>query len=86
MGRMTRILITGSRSWPCHSVAEQVIARLLSRYGPNIIIIHGGARGVDLTFELVAKEHDLTTEVHEADWDRHGKREEGWLLRHMVDI
>lgn len=47
-----RVLVAGSRSWPCHSVAEQVIARLLSRYGPNIVIVHGHCpTGVDAAFD-----------------------------------
>lgn len=69
-----RVLITGSRDWAAHAVAEQVIARLLARYGPNLILVHGGAKGVDLAFELAAKEHDLATEVHEANWTKHGRR------------
>ena len=45
-----RILITGSRDWPAHAVAEQVIARLLSSDVPNLVIVHGRAKGVDLPF------------------------------------
>jgi hypothetical protein len=72
-GDPVRILITGSRDWACHELAESVIARLIARYGPNLVIVHGGARGVDLSFEMAAKEHDLVTEPHPADWSQ-GRR------------
>jgi hypothetical protein len=72
-GESIRILITGSRDWACHELAESVIARLIARYGPNLVIVHGAARGVDLSFEMAAKEHDLVTEPHPADWDKHGR-------------
>ena len=42
-----RILIVGDRHWNCSELAEQIVTRLLARYGPTIVIIHGGEPGVD---------------------------------------
>ena len=40
----------------------------------NIVIITGGAEGVDSIANKVAKEWGLKTKVMNADWDRYGKR------------
>ncbi len=45
-----RILVTGDRHWRCDELAERVVNRLLARYGPDLVIIHGGAPGVDQSF------------------------------------
>lgn len=69
-----RVLVTGSRDWACHAVAEQVIARLLSRYGPNVVVVHGACpTGVDATFDAEAKANGIDVEAHPADWDLHGR-------------
>ena len=39
-----RILVTGDRHWHCDDLAEQVLNRLLARYGPGLTIVHGGRR------------------------------------------
>lgn len=47
-----RIIVTGDREWACLGIAEQVITRLIARYGPGITIVHGACKGVDQSFEL----------------------------------
>jgi YspA, cpYpsA-related SLOG family len=63
-----RILVTGDRHWSCQDLAEQVLNRLLARYGPGIVIVHGGACGVDQSFSEACRELCILTEPHVADW------------------
>jgi YspA, cpYpsA-related SLOG family len=63
-----RILITGDRHWRCHDLAEQILNRLLARYGPDLTIIHGGAAGVDNAFSVACEGLGITAEPHLADW------------------
>jgi hypothetical protein len=64
----TRILITGDRHWRCDDLAKQIINRLLARYGPELIIVHGGAPGVDNAFATACRELGIVAEPHLADW------------------
>lgn len=80
-----RVLVTGDREWACLGIAEAVVTRLVARYGPGVMIIHGGAKGVDLSFELAAREQEVATEVHEADWEKHGRKAGPLSNQEMVD-
>jgi hypothetical protein len=42
-----RILVVGDRHWNCPELADQIVNRLLARYGLEIVVIHGGECGVD---------------------------------------
>src|SRR5262245_28030275 len=68
-----RVLITGDRLWYCHELAAVVLRRLVARYGTDIVIVHGGATGVDEAFALCCKGLGIAAEAHPADWDRLGK-------------
>jgi hypothetical protein len=63
-----RILITSDRHWRCDDLAEQILGRLLARYGPGLVIIHGGAAGVDNSFAMACENLGITTEPELADW------------------
>jgi YspA, cpYpsA-related SLOG family len=63
-----RILITGDRHWNCVELAERVLNRLLARYGPILVIIHGGACGVDQAFAMACRELGIFAEAHLPDW------------------
>jgi hypothetical protein len=63
-----RILVTGDRRWNCHDLAARILRRLVDRYGPDLVIVHGGAPGVDWAFSRACRELDVTTEAHLADW------------------
>jgi hypothetical protein len=58
------------RVWPTHplNLAEQIINRLLARYGPELIIVHGGAPGVENGFAMACRELGIVAEPHLADW------------------
>lgn len=75
---MIRILVTGSRR--ADERDRQLIAAVLAEelalpnYGNDLVIVHGGASGVDTIAHLWAAEHALSVERYFADWDRLGRR------------
>ena len=69
-----RVIVTGDRNWACRELAEMIVSRLLARFGPGLIIVHGDAAGVDAAFAAACDELGVEQERHPADWDRLGKR------------
>ncbi len=69
-----RTIVTGDRFWACHHLPAAILRRLVASYGPDIVIVHGDAAGVDESLGGAAKGLGLTVEAHPADWDRVGKR------------
>jgi hypothetical protein len=67
-----RIAIIGSRGWPFPETVRAVVRRLAEK-DSSIVIVSGGARGVDSVAERAAKAAGLEVVVYEADWDRHGR-------------
>jgi hypothetical protein len=67
---MKRVLITGSRSWENERVIRQVLNRLIERQPPrSILIIAGGAPGVDTIAEREAKKLGIHVARIDALWD-----------------
>jgi len=64
-----KVLITGDRNWN----NKTAIKRELSKFPPETIIIHGGARGADKLAGEVAKELGFQVQEYPADWQKHGK-------------
>jgi hypothetical protein len=62
-----RILVTGDRHWPCTELAERIVNRLIGRYGPNLLIIHGEAPGVANAFAAACRKLGVVAEPHLAD-------------------
>jgi hypothetical protein len=61
-----RIIVTGDRNWYAPDLAEQVLNRLLLRYGPGLVIVHGGATGIDRSFAEACGELGVEQEAHPA--------------------
>jgi hypothetical protein len=80
-----RVIVTGDRFWSCHQLATAILRRLVARYGPDIVIVHGDATGVDESFATAAKGLGIAVEAHPADWDRLGKRAGPIRNQQMVD-
>jgi hypothetical protein len=59
-----RVIVTGDRHWNVPELAEDVINRLLARYGPDLVIVHGGAAGIDQSFAVACRELGVTAEAH----------------------
>ena len=65
----TKVAIVGSRNYPKLYKVRELVFQLPD----NCIVISGGARGVDRTAEMAAKEKGLLTIVFPADWKKYGK-------------
>ena len=73
-----RVLVTGTRAanWP----TEQIVTRALDdarevagAVGRTILVVHGGARGVDTIAGFWAVAAGIPCERHPADWQRIGR-------------
>lgn len=80
-----RVLVTGSRTWTDRELIYELIRAGKERF-TDLIVVHGGCpNGADRIAELVAHILDLETEVHRADWKRHGQRAGFLRNKAMVD-
>jgi hypothetical protein len=69
-----RIIITGDRNWYDPDLADQIVARLIARYGPGIVIVHGAAAGIESSLAEAADEIGVEHEPHPAHWNDLGRR------------
>lgn len=69
-----RILICGSREWNDSEAIEFVIDKLISKYGDDISIIHGAARGADSLAGQAATKRELVTVSCPAKWGKYDKK------------
>lgn len=53
--------------------AETYLSNQLSDYMPELVIVHGGARGADSIADRWAKRNHISVKPHPADWDRFQK-------------
>jgi YspA, cpYpsA-related SLOG family len=63
-----RVIVKGGRHWAALDLAEDILKRLLTKYGPNLVIIDGGACGVDKAFAIAFRKLGVLAEPHLADW------------------
>jgi hypothetical protein len=61
--------VTGDRNWYAPDFAEEVLNRLIIRYGPGLVIVHGGATGIDRSFAEACGEVGVEQEAHPARWE-----------------
>lgn len=65
-----RILITGSRSWYCQSIARDTLTAIRARIGDGFVAVHGDcATGVDRAFRDQCEVMGVRDERHPAKWD-----------------
>lgn len=50
-------------------IANRFSLEIAFRYGPDIVLVHGGATGDDESFVTAAKELAVAVEAYPADWD-----------------
>lgn len=60
-----RVLVCGDRDWS----DEEKIHRILSRFDPNTVIIHGACSGADTIADNIARTIGLNVIPFPADWD-----------------
>jgi hypothetical protein len=63
-----RIVVAGDRHWHADEVAVAILTRLVARYGPGIVIVHGGAPGIDQSFTVACTELGVIEELCLADF------------------
>ncbi len=68
-----KILICGSRHWTNYNSILSVIRRLITCYGPDILIVEGGASGADLLSRKAAIECGISYKEFPADWNKYGR-------------
>ncbi len=62
---MTRVLVTGSRSWKPIDLATEVLARLREHYGDDLVVVHGAFHGgIDAAFAAGCKALGVRQEPH----------------------
>ncbi len=61
-----RVIVTGDRARSAPELAEQIVSRLLIRFGPGLVIVHGAATGIDRSFAEVCGELGVEQEAHPA--------------------
>jgi hypothetical protein len=64
-----RVIVTGNRHWYAPDLAEKVVNRLVRRYGRGLVIVHGGATGIDQSFAEACTKLGIEQELHPARWD-----------------
>jgi hypothetical protein len=79
-----RIVVTGERAWVCDELAMVVLERLIARYGREIVIIHGGAAGVDESFSKACKSLGIALDVRLASWPQTGNPTIGTRNRELI--
>jgi hypothetical protein len=65
-------LVTGDRDRICFDLAITIVRRLVKRYGPDIVIVHGACRGVDDSFRSACRWLGINDKAHVPDWTRFG--------------
>lgn len=68
-----RILITGSRYWTNVEKVYTVLEHAKERFGDNIIVVEGDAKGADKISGKCAKALALGLEVYPADWETYNQ-------------
>jgi hypothetical protein len=49
-----RVIVVGDREWKCDDLAATVLVRLVAKFGPDVVIVHGNEPGVDTAFATAA--------------------------------
>jgi hypothetical protein len=85
---MNRIVIAGSRSGVSEQLVKDTVTDILLKH-PDVIVVTGGARGVDTIAHIHADALGATTEVYSANWGKYGnsagfKRNE--LMVNLPDV
>lgn len=68
-----KILITGSRDWDGGGILPYSLGILTAWYYPDILFIHGAARGVDAMVAALCADYNIPVHAYPAPWSTHGK-------------
>lgn len=82
---MTRVLVTGSRTWTDLDTITRALSMIAEDYEGPFTLIDGRAPGADTLAMLAAKRMGWEIESHIAEWERYGKRAGFIRNREMVE-
>lgn len=69
-----RILVTGSRDWDDEQELRLELIHAAVPHLPAVVIVHGACpAGADAMAAEWARDYEVTTEPHPADWTGYGK-------------
>lgn len=63
-----RVIVCGSRRWNDRARIEATLYEIAIRFGSDLTIVHGGAKGADRIAEQEAQKAGLLIEAHPADY------------------
>jgi hypothetical protein len=64
-------IITGTRNPSANIIA--MLRNDIDILSTDVIIIHGGCRGVDSLADYFAHQRGIRTKIYKAEWDRYGR-------------
>ena len=70
---MFRVCVCGCRDFTDYDFFRERCLLLLKNKMPNVIIISGGAKGVDTLAQQFADEFHLKNKIYKADWEKYGR-------------
>ena len=76
-----RLLVCGSRYWEDRVIFAITMRGFLSKFGDDLEIIEGCAKGADRMAEQFAKQFNLTCHHYPADWSAYEQRDK-WKAGH----
>jgi hypothetical protein len=68
-----RVIVCGDRQGYTPSVVRRVLTALAEDHGASLVVLHGGARGVDAMAGDMARGLGITVEEYPADWRGKGR-------------
>ena len=68
-----RLGVTGGRDYTDEKCVASLMSKALARYGKDLVVVHGAARGLDTLVDQWCKRNKVAVEPHPALWDLHGK-------------
>ena len=80
-----RLLVCGNRDWACVETIENWLAPFSRKYGARVVLIHGGAPGVDSIAEVVGQHFGWEIRAFPADWRAHGRAAGPIRNREMIE-
>ncbi len=84
---MNRVIVCGSREVGRDpNIARATISARLAELPGHVVIVHGGARGVDRIAGQEAEKLGLLLDVFPADWERDGKAAGFIRNQRMIDV
>jgi len=82
-----RVIFTGGRNDEDMAPAIRLVLRGLAEfYGDRLVVVHGGARGVDAAVDGIARGMSLRVEEHPAAWTSLGRVAGHVRNQHMLDL